>query len=208
MPLILKPREPSAQLAPQTGDGLASLASPDEDLRWTAARAAPDIPGSAAPLAAALRKEASPRVREAMFTSLARMGDTAAAVQTLPLLRSDDANLRAGALDALRIMIGNTRELLPPLLQDADVDVRVLSCELVRTLAGGEATALLCEVLQRESDPNVCAAALDVLAEVGQSEALPVLAACALRFQDTPFLAFAFQVTADRINGHSPRNRD
>ena len=44
--------------------------------------------------------------------------------------------------------------------------------------------ALLCALLSSETEANVCAAAIDVLAEVGGPEALPVLAACAERFRD------------------------
>jgi hypothetical protein len=147
-------------------------------------------------------------VREALFTSLARMNSPAAAVHILPFLRSDDANLRTGALDVLRTMSLDSQSLLPSLLADADVDVRVLSFELVRALPDETATSLLCELLRREPEPNVCAAALDVLAEVGNAEALPILAACALKFHDTPFLAFAIRVTADRIRAHSSHSRD
>jgi len=138
-------------------------------------------------------------VREAMFTSLAGMGHAGVA-GVLPLLRSDDASLRTGALDALRILVRGAPDLLPPLLEDRDVDIRILSCELARALPGDEATRLLCRLLQDEQELNVCAAAVDVLAEVGQGEALPFLAACAARFHDKPFLAFAIQVATDRIS--------
>ena len=207
MPLIRKPRGADPGAEPQPSDTLAGLTSEDAEQRWMAARRAADSPDSLPALAAALRVESIPRVREAMFTSLARIGTPAAALQVLPLLRSDDALSRAGALDALRIMIGKSRELLPPLLADADVDVRVLSCELARALPGDEASSLLCDVLRQERDANVCAAALDVLAEVGQRSALPVLKECAVRFANIPFLAFAIQVTVDRINAESPRIR-
>ena len=138
-----------------------------------------------------------------MFTSLARIGTPECVAGVLPLLRSDDANLRTGALDALRVMTSSVRDLLPPLLHDSDVDVRILSCELARSLPGEDATHMLCELLANERDVNVCAAAIDVLAEVGNARALPVLAACAHRFPDTPFLAFAIQIATDRIHAQS-----
>jgi len=199
MPLVRKPAPASSGAVPAITGILEGLTSSSEEARWAAARAAAGTPECAAPLAAALRIEAAPRVREAMLTSLARMG-SAGVAGVLPLLRSSDASLRTGALDALQIMIRTAPDLLPPLLEDADADVRILSCELARSLPGEEATPLLCNLLRHEPHPNVCAAAVDVLAEVGQSEALPVLAACALRFQGTPFLAFAIQVAKDRIS--------
>jgi len=198
MPLVRKPRGAS-RAAPATTGIEEGLSSHSEEERWAAARAATGKPECAAPLAAALRVEAAERVREAMFTSLAGMGHAGVA-GVLPLLRSDDASLRTGALDALRILVRGAPDLLPPLLEDRDVDIRILSCELARALPGDEATRLLCRLLQDEQELNVCAAAVDVLAEVGQGEALPVLAACAARFHDKPFLAFAIQVATDRIS--------
>jgi HEAT repeat protein len=198
MPIVRKTG--GAPPAAATVNGVVEgLSSPSEEVRWTAARAAAGMARCAAPLSAALRVEPVARVREAMFTSLAGMGHAGAA-GVLPLLRSDDANLRTGALDALKILIRSAPDVLPPLLEDADADVRILSCELARMLPGDEATRLLCRLLRDEQQPNVCAAAVDVLAEVGQSEALPVLAACAARFHDAPFLAFAIQVATDRIS--------
>lgn len=203
MPLVRKPGAGSDAASAATTDTLAALASPMEETRWAAARSAAGLAGSATALAAALQVETSARVREAMFTSLARMGGNAAAAGVLPLLRSDDANLRTGALDALRIMVRNAPSLLPPLLADADPDVRILSCELARVLPGEAATSMLCGLLQHEAEINVCAAAVDVLAEAGLVDALPALEACTLKFTDSQFIAFAIQVAADRISSRS-----
>jgi hypothetical protein len=209
MPLVRKsPGDaPRAGATPAAASIAEGLASPSEDVRWAAARTAAEVQDSATMLAAALRVETAPRVRAALFTSLARIGTADSAAAILPLLRADDATLRTGALDALRVMVSGVRELLPSLLQDTDVDVRVLSCDLTRALPAEEATPLLCDLLRVEQDLNVCAAAVDVLAEVGQPEALPVLAECAARFHGTPFLLFAIQVAADRIGSRPPHHR-
>ena len=61
--------------------------------------------------------------------------------------------------------------------------------------------ALLCELIENEQHPNVCAAAIDVLTEVGTRDAVPVLENCAERFSETPFLPFAISVTIARISG-------
>ncbi|MDY6948325.1 MAG: HEAT repeat domain-containing protein, partial [Pseudomonadota bacterium] len=130
---------------------------------------------------------------------LARINSSESVAAILALLRSDEASLRTGALDTLRAMGGAIREHLPGLLADADSDVRVLSCEIARGLPGPEATHMLCDLLVREHDVNVCGAAIDVLAEIGEAPALPVLAQCAARFSATPFLVFAIKVATDRI---------
>jgi HEAT repeat protein len=186
-------------------DVLEGLASRDDERRWAAARAASGVEESVRFLAEALQSETVPRVREALLTSLVRIGSAGSVAAVLPLLRSDEASLRAAALDALRIMIRGAGELLPPLLRDTDVDVRILSCELARALPDREATSVLCDLLRAEPDPNVCAAAVEVLAEVGREDALPYLAACATKFSGTPFLTFAIQVACDRINAGRTR---
>jgi HEAT repeat protein len=209
VPLVRKPGgTPPAPVSPADASSVfAKLVSDRAEDRWAAARDAAELPGAAPALAAALGKEADPRVREAMFTGLARIGTRESADLLISILRSDSSNLRAGALDALRTMVGSTKDLLPPLLVDPDVDIRVLSCELARTLPGPEATALLASLLARETDVNVCAAALDVLAEVGGPAAIPALDACARRFGESPFLAFAIKAATDRIHAQRPPSR-
>jgi hypothetical protein len=79
----------------------------------------------------------------------------------------------------------------------------LLACEIVRTLPGEKATALLCGLIERESEANVCASAIEVLAEVGTAEALPALERCAARFQGMRFLEFSIKVTGDRIRSQT-----
>jgi HEAT repeat protein len=199
MPLIRKPVDSSRAEAAAPVDVLRALVNGTQEERWSAARAAADVPGGVDALESALRSEADSRVREAMFTSLARIGSPASVDALVRFLRSDEASLRTGALDALRMLHDVVREHLPGLMNDPDIDVRVLSCEVVRGFPSGEATQLLCDLLRREREPNVSAAAIDVLAEVGTAAALPVLVECETRFRDTPFLAFAIKVAKARI---------
>ena len=88
---------------------------------------------------------------------------------------------------------------LPLLLADLDADVRLLSCELARGLPDEDANRLLCQLLEAETEKNVCAAAVEVLAEIGRPEALPALTRCATRFDSDPFIAFSIKVAIDRI---------
>lgn len=203
MPLIRKPTDRPALKKTETDDTLKSLADPDPDRRWMAAREAAANVGGAAALAASLRTESDARVREAMFTSLARIGTPETAGTAISLLRSDDAALRTGALDALRLMVSRMPELLATLLKDQDVDVRILSCDLARGLPSAQAATLMCGVLDHETYANVCAAAVDVLAEVGGAEALPSLRRCELKFRATPFLAFAIKAVIERLTPKS-----
>jgi HEAT repeat protein len=179
----------------------ATLDSPDIESRWTAARALAGQPEAVPALAAALGRETVPRVREAIMTALMRVGDAASVEAILPYLRSQDAGLRAAAIEALQAMSAAIAPFISPLFADPDSDVRLLATELARNMQASEATRLLCGLIEREPHPNVCAAAIDVLTEVGTPEALPALENCAARFAATPFLPFAVAVAIARISG-------
>jgi HEAT repeat protein len=207
MPLVRKPTDKHAGPNPDVSKALGQLTSSSADERWAAARTAANVAGGLAAIAAALPTEHDPRVREAMFTTLARSGTPESIDAVIALLRSDSANLRTGALDALRIMVGAAPELLPRLLSDEDSDVRILSCELARSLPDPEATRLLCVLLAAEQEINVCAAAVDVLAEVGGTDALACLNECARRFGESAFIAFAIKIVTDRIVSQSTPTR-
>jgi HEAT repeat protein len=154
-----------------------------------------------------LAREKSPRVREALLTSLARIATPASVETVLPLLRSDDASVRTEASDALLAMKEVAWPYLSALLQDGDTDIRILACGLVRNMPNEMVMRLCCELLDAEAEANVCAAAVEALAEIGGSEALPVLARCAERFRATPFLAFSIKIAIDRVRSQVPKPR-
>ena len=194
MPLVRRPSPPTeATAAP------ASLTEGTSDQRWAAVRAAAERPDGVPLLAAALPLESDPRVREAIFTGLARAATAESVAAVIPYVRSDEAGLRTAAIDALRAMPGATRPHVAGLLADPDADVRLLSCELARNLPEDEANRLLGDLLARETEKNVAAAAVEVLAEIGRPEVLPALDACAARFAGDGFLLFSIKVAAERI---------
>lgn len=197
MPLIRK--DPAPARAEKAHDALARLATGTADERWAAARALAQNPAAVAALSQALMRESDARVREALFTSLVRIGTADSVAAILPHLRADDAGLRNGALDALRAMPELIADQLASLLGDSDPDVRILVSDLARGLPSAQATPLLCTRLETESDINVCAAIIDVLAEVGNPDAVPTLLRCAARFPDAAFHTYAIKVTVDRI---------
>ncbi|MGV3593216.1 MAG: HEAT repeat domain-containing protein [Gammaproteobacteria bacterium] len=209
MPLIRKPgKEALRAETARPADILRALAEGDADARWSAARAAVDVPGGEDALAAALPAESDARVREAMLTSLARIASPRSVKAIVPLVRMDDASVRTAALDALRAMPEAVRAQLPALLRDEDSDVRILSCEIARVLPRDDATALLGELLAVEPQANVCAAAIDVLAEAGGPAVLPALERCAARFADSAFIGFAARIARDRILAQSTESHD
>lgn len=202
MPLVRRDSTPptGAQESHDAGPPLTDLDSPDIEVRWRAVRGLAPDPKFVAPLAAALQHETVARVREAIITALIRIGDRASAQALLPYLRAQDAGIRIAAIDALQAMPNATAPFMASLLSDPDSDVRILATELVRNMPIDAATSLLASLLEHETHPNVCGAAVEVLTALGTSAALPSLRACASRFAGTPFLAFAISHAIARIS--------
>ncbi|HWF01011.1 MAG TPA: HEAT repeat domain-containing protein [Caulobacteraceae bacterium] len=191
MPLVRK--DAAIPGPPPPSDARTELVSGSPDQRRAAARRLGGEAGDIGLLAAALTGEPDLRVREAILTALAACRTTQAFDAMLPLVRSDNADVRTGALDALRAMPDAIGARLAVVLVDEDSDVRLLACDLARSLPGALAQPLLCALLDREVEINVCAAAVDVLAEVGDAGAVSCLQRCADRFGAEPFLAFAIR---------------
>jgi len=205
MPLTRKPQGPTPTAGAADYDtAAAGLRSTETDVRWRSARVLGAFAHAVAPLGAAAATEADARVREAIFTSLARIGSPDSVTALLPHVRSDDAARRTAAMDALKAMPQVLSVAIARLLKDGDADVRVLACDLARELPSGDATALLAVPLESDPEVNVCAAAVDVIADVGSAEALEPLRRCALRFPGQPFLEFAIRVACDRIGAQAP----
>lgn len=197
MPLIRRGPPPSS---PDTAsDPMADLESPDPELRRRAARSLGARPDSAAALGRALGNQAETDVREAILEALVRIGGEDAVAALLPHLGSDDAALRGGVLGALQDL-PEALPHLPALLADPDPDIRILATEIARAMPSAASAGLLCAMIVREPLPNPCAAAVDVLAEIGSPDCLPALRACAERFEGEPFLLFAIQTTMARLS--------
>ncbi|GJD48950.1 hypothetical protein OPKNFCMD_1676 [Methylobacterium crusticola] len=198
MPLVR--RDPPAPAGPP-GPAPASLEAAEPASRLAAARALAGRPEGAAALGAALAGEADARVREALLSALVAIADEAAAAALAPHLRAQDPALRNGCVEALQDMPAAVAGLLPGLLGDPDPDVRLLAAGIARSQAPEAATALLVRLLESEPHPNVCAAAVEVLAEVGTAGARASLRAARARFAADPFLPLAIDATLARLGG-------
>jgi HEAT repeat protein len=209
MPLTRRPAgSPDvAAEAPDAAAILRRLAGGTDEERWIAARAAAELPSAVSALGEALVRETNLRVREAMFTALARIATPQSVEAVLPFLRSDHANVRTAAIDALVAMKEAAWPYLEGLLRDRDRDVRIVACSVVRNMPNETAVRLFCELLDSELEPNVCAAAIDALAEIGGPQALPALTRCAARFAAMPFLAFSIKVAVERIRSQAAVTR-
>jgi HEAT repeat protein len=155
--------------------------------------------GATVLLASRLQVENDRGVRETILTNLVRNGGLAAARPLLNLLRSDDADLRNAVIETLQGMSDAITPLIEDLLTDPDADVRIFAVNILQSLKSPTVPDLAVKVISTDPHVNVCAAAVDVLAEVGRPEMAGALRDVAARFPDQPFLAFAVRTALKRI---------
>ena len=156
-------------------------------------------PQAAAALGAQLLVERDAAVREAIFLALGTMASDEAVSALLPLLRSEDARLRNGAIEVLSGLPKVVGPRISALLLDADVDVRIFTVNLLGELRHEQVTQWLQQVLLSDREVNVVAAAIEVMAETGQPEHIDALRETRRRFADDPFIGFAADVAIERI---------
>lgn len=178
---------------------LAQLRNGDDDQRRWAARDLAGYPQAAAAMGGHLLTEASTSVRETLFTTLTSFASEEAAIALLPLLRSEDAQMRNGAIEALSSMPRAVAPRVDALLHDTDPDVRIFTVNMLGELRHEKVVPWLEQVLKHEAQVNVVAAAIEVLAEVGSPTDIPALQATIKRFDGDPFIGFAAQMAIERI---------
>ena len=197
---LVKPRaraeEPIGTLPPD-------LNAADPSRRRSSAEIFSQQQGTEPELLARLTIEDDASVREALFLALAQQGTEAAAEGLAVFLGDDRAEMRNGALETLRALPERAAALLPMLRQSDDPDVRIFGLLLAADMAEADAVAWVLDLLQDEADANVCAAAVEVLTEIGDETVLPILDVLADRFGNEPFLRFAIEMAAGRLQAHA-----
>lgn len=178
---------------------LQQLRSGDVEQRRWAARDLAAHPEATSAMGEQLLREREPSVREALFTTLASQASEAAASALLPLLRSEDAQLRNGAIEGLCSMPQAVAPRVAALLRDADADVRIFTINLLGDLRHDQVLPWLRQVLRHEANINVVAAAIEVLAEVGSPDDITTLRSTRQRFADDAFIGFAADMAIERI---------
>ena len=114
-------------------------------------------------------------------------------------MRSDDTPLRNAAIETLGTLGEAAVEALEPLLKDPDVDLRIYALTALERTFSLRAAEVALRIALHDEDVNVCAAAVDVVAQSGAREMSAALDAVALRFPDRPFLAFAARAAQHAI---------
>lgn len=146
-----------------------------------------------------LENETDPIVREAIFTTLTRLGDDVAVAGLVECLRAEDATLRNEAIEALKQLPVAVAPMMESLLKDPDPDVRIFAVNVLESLRHPDVEHWLIEVITHDPHVNVCAAAVDLLGEVGSGQARSALDALRQRFSSEPYIEFATGLALKRI---------
>jgi HEAT repeat protein len=182
---------------------IAQLGHAAPDLRRQAARELMVYPEAIPHLCARLSHESVPSVRESILLTLIRFENEEVVQGLLPLLSSEDAGLRNSAVEALQHMPDAVAPYMEVLLHDANSDVRIFAVDVLQMLRHPHSPAWLHRIIAEDPHVNVCAAAVDRLAEIGTPDMIPALEALATRFPEEPFMAFAVVTAIERITGGS-----
>ena len=206
MPLIAansRTAEPAPP--PLPSDPFQDLTSDDPNRRRRAAQGLAGRPDAGPALAAQLAEEPMALVCQAIATSLVRIGDAQVAHLLAGMIANPRAALRCIALDSLKQLGPNAADAIDSLLCDPNPDARLQAVEVMRAWPAADACPRLQRLFDLETHVNVCAAALDVAAEVGSAELVPCLESLRSRFPNETFLHFAVGLTLSRIcpaDGH------
>jgi len=191
----------SASVGRSLNDLLADLGAADAVSRRQAARELATHPKAAPAMCGLLEDERDGSVRSVIFTSLIRLKTRTVVELLAPHLRSEDAALRNAVVEALQEMPEAIEPFMESLLNDQDSDVRISAVTILGALPHPRAPEWLSGVIRSDPHINVCAAAVDCLAEVGDEAAIPLLQALTQRFPDEPFIDFAVSAAIRRIEG-------
>jgi HEAT repeat protein len=182
---------------------LAELADEQASVRRNASRDLASHPSAAMALCDRLLVETSPSVRAVLFTSLISIQTEEVAGRLAALLRSEDVALRNAAIEALQEMPDALAPHVESLLADPDSDVRIMTVNILSVLRHEQAPSWLISVVRNDPHINVCAAALDGLAEVGRPDMIKDVEDLRIRFSDSEFIGFAIATAIRRMRGQS-----
>jgi HEAT repeat protein len=175
------------------------LSEASAEVRRWAARDLVDCPDSAAALVERLGLESDQTVREVIFTTLTRLGDSTAVDGLVHCMRSEDVALRNEAIEAMKQLPAAVAPIMQGLLADPDSDMRIFAVNILESLRHPEVEKWLSEVIEQDPHVNVCSTAVDLLGEVGSRAALEPLRRLKGRFAAEPYIQFAADLAIKRI---------
>jgi len=178
----------------------AALENSDASGRRQAAREIVHCPDAASVLVSRLQRENDDAVREVILGALVRMSDPIALSGLVDCLRSEDAALRNEVIERFAQMGREVDPTLQSLLKDPDPDLRIFAVNILASSQHPNVESWLIEIIEQDTHLNVCAAAADLLCEVGTEASIDALARLKARFADEAYIQFAADLALKRIH--------
>ena len=145
--------------------------------------------------------EHEPMVLEALFSAIEDMCDEEVAGEVLIKLKSEDAQVRNGAIELLQNKPVLFASHVNELLNDEDSDVRIFSVDVIGAIRHPDAALWLHDVVLNDKNINVVGTAIDKLSEIGNSETLEVLDKVSARFSNEAYIQFAIRCVRHAVAG-------
>lgn len=147
-----------------------------------------------------LEKEKDISVREVILSSLLAIRDEVAVKGLIELLKSDDAHLRNEVIETLKQMPEEVAPYIERLIKSEEPDLRIFAINIMESLRHPKVLEWLKEILENEENVNVCATALDLVAEIETDEILSSIKKVKEKFKDEPYIQFVSDLAIGRIN--------
>jgi len=194
-----KPADEARQQPRDYSHLLSQLDDADASVRRWAARDLADFAESSSALVARLNNERDNSVREVILTTLTTLADATAIAGLAECLRSEDPALRNESIEVMKQLPDKVAPIMRGLLLDADPDVRIFAVNILESLRHPEVEKWLIDVIVNDDNVNVCATAVDLLAEVGSIDAEQALLNLKARFNNEPYIQFVVDLALKRI---------
>jgi len=178
---------------------MAELEQASPTVRRSAVRELSEFEDSAEILIDRLKHDEDPSVRDAILTSLIRLGNSFAVIGLVECLRSEDAALRNEVIEAMKQLPEKVARIMGDLLSDKDSDMRIYAVNILESLHHVQVETWLDGVIEHDTHVNVCATAVDLLGEVGTPASRTALNHLKARFPDEPYICFAVDLALKRI---------
>ena len=193
----------SKKAAPDGPQSCEMLAAELEDFNVTARRHAAQkivtCQDGATALIGRLQREDNTAVREAILNSLLRMRDPSIVSGLADCLRSENVALRNDVIEVFKQLGSQAAPVLRALLADTDPDVRIFAVNILISERYSDTEQWAIEVIERDAHVNVCAAAVDLLCEVGTEASIDPLLRLKTRFVHEAYIQFAADLALKRI---------
>ena len=177
----------------------AELEDADVTARRHAAQKIVTCQDGATVLIGRLQREENTAVREAILNSLLRLRDPSIISGLADCLRSENVALRNDVIEVFKQLGSQAEPVLRALLADTDPDVRIFAVNILISERYSDAEQWAIEVIERDAHVNVCAAAVDLLCEVGTEASIDPLLRLKTRFVHEAYIQFAINLALKRI---------